>query len=210
MKNLIVLLLLLSNLFLFSTIIELKDGKTLEGELVGKQWSRLYLQNDEGLWEIDNSYLAKVSDDGGEDITLAVFEERDWLKRGKKVSESKNVDKNSQPNSLTYKFRHNKIETNWGHLTASLVFGYFAYDRFVNASELKKDIKDIEELEEYDLLDEFDDIFKGKKKRLKKEKTHSTTLGIACTIASVVNFSYSFEKVEVNAKMNSVGVTYNF
>lgn len=210
MKNWVLLLLLLLNMGLFSTTIELKDGKTLEGELVGKQWSRLYIRNSDGLWEIDNSYLSKVSDDEGENITLAVFEERDWLKRGEKVSESINVDKNSQPNSLTYKFRHKQIETNWAHLTSSIVFGYFAYDRFVNASDLKKDIKDIEKLEENDETGIVEEIYKDKKKRLKKDKSRSSTLGIACSIASIVNLSYSFEKVEVKANLNSVSVSYNF
>jgi len=210
MKHWLVLILTISNLFLFSTTIELKNEKTVEGDLVGKQWTRLYLRNSDGLWEIDNSFLTKVTDDEGDNITLAVFEDRDWLKRGEKVSESKNVDPNNQPNSLTYKFRHNKIETNWAHLTSTFAFGYLAYDRFTKASEIKKDIKDIEELEENDDTGITEEIYKDKKKRLKKEKSRSTYLGIACSIGSVINFTYSFEKVDVQANLNSVSLTYNF
>lgn len=210
MKRLIIVVLVLMMVgSVFGVKVVLKDGTTVEGELRGKSGDKIYIYSaDRGCFiGIYNNIINKILDNEDKNITDDIlgkgnFNDNidfkncyDYSQIGTshpKPVQKEEVRVNNYDKSTQYNTKFNPAM-----LAVGVSLFAIAVDNFVAASDINNQIKDYEEL--------------GlKTSKLKTTKSRKIVVGGICAVSSIINLTYSFERIEVQASPTSLSMSYKF
>ena len=202
-KQFILLMLLMMTVGLFAEIVILKDGKEISGEIVGKTDDFILFKVGKNIEQINFAIIKSIRNDGNQPITKLWikhknFENSSFDLTNIKTSYSKEKNENFVNDKKQY-----KTKLNWAHFITGVTFGYLAYLNFDNIEDPDKYV---EGMEQY-MTDSQIDIEKDK---IKDINTFYIKHGIIFSVASIINVSYSFEKVEISVSASSAEVSYKF
>ena len=108
---------------------------------------------------------------------------------------------------MQFKFeesRQFKTQVNWAHFITGVTFGYLAYSSFEAVSDVNNILSELEE------LDNSTDFWDAQEAEYKSRKDRLVAEGILYSLASIINLSYSFEKVEISISASNAEVSYKF
>jgi len=195
-------------LFIFSTVwaeyVVLKDGRILEGKLLGRRRTIVYLGKDNEVLAIEQSTIHDILNDDKQSI-MSVFWEQDELEYGylsansvtlKTEQDKTNYLKGTFP--ITHKIKGINI-------AVGFLSGFLAWDYFAEASDIQQNI---DAIKKHDLDD--NDYSSELKDDLKVTRTRKEVCGSVFAVVSFICFATSLEKVEIEASPTSLSLSYKF
>jgi hypothetical protein len=201
-------------LFIFSTVwaeyVVLKDGRSLEGKLLGKKGNTVYLEKADEILAIDRSLINNIKNDGNQPIMRIFWGREEDLQ--KDFPSAKEVKFSSDTASSKTRFKNNRApfqqteyKVRWVNFGVSLLSGFLAWDYFAEASDIQQNIDSIKK---HDLDD--NNYYSELKDDLKVTRTRKEVCGSVFAVVSFICFATSLEKIEIEASPTSLSLSYKF
>jgi len=197
----------------------LNDGRTLKGEIVGKEGDSIYFLSGGDLYLLTSDLIKQIKNDGNLTITKITFKKKDFINDDVDVTQLTplpeiKVINFSQPiggvqiiqpyiqppNQPKY-----KTKVNFYSLILGVTFAGLAWDYFATAGEINDAIADLEEIEDILQTDLSNEI-----KEQRKIRTRKFITGSLLTATSAVSIVMSFESIEIKASPTAVELGYKF
>jgi hypothetical protein len=193
----------------------LKDGRTFKGEIVGKKSDQIYLNSDGNIYLINRNLVKEIKNDGNQGITKLIYRKKDFKKEGMNFDSviylipKYQIEEDGSVFMSSTQMKY-ETKTNWKTITLSILFGTLAWDYFATVSDINKAINLNKELKDHTSNNDLEKLYDEQIDKLEKTRTRKIINGSLLSVASVVSFSVSFEKVEIKASPTSVEIGYKF
>lgn len=199
-------------LFIFSTVwaeyVVLKDGRIMEGKLLGRKGSTLYLKQEDEVLAISRDVINNIKNDGNQPITRIFWGREEDLEKGypsaKSVSLQTEQDK-PKFHKGTFPIQQTEYKVRWVNFGVSLLSGFLAWDYFAEASDIQQNIDSIKKHE----LDD-NNYYSELKDELKVTRIRKVICGSVFAAASFICLTTTLEKVEIEASPTSLSLSYKF